>query len=76
MPIRVDDKALIEALQDATSFVLVEHEDAEEQFDEEGTPLLTPDSDEVVDNFLARSPSSVTLGKEFVVALGRLFLGK
>lgn len=67
-----DDKALIEALKDATSFVKIEHEDAEEQFDEDGAPTPHSDSDEDSDKCLDHSLSPVKLGTEFGLALGRL----
>ena len=67
-----DDKALIEALKDATSFVKVEHEDAEEQFDEDGAPTLDSDSGEDSDKCLDRSLSPAKLGTGFGLALGGL----
>ncbi|KAF7505716.1 hypothetical protein GJ744_000482 [Endocarpon pusillum] len=71
-PTVADDKALIEALKDATSFVKVEHEDAEEQFDEDGAPTADSHSDEDSDKCLDRSQSQVKLGTGFGLALGRL----
>lgn len=60
---------------ETTSFVKVQHEDGEEQFDTEGAPPPSPDSDNDIDTFLARHSPSVALGKGFGAALGRLFLG-
>ncbi len=74
-PTVADDKVLLEALKDATSFVRIEHEDAEEQFDEEGASTLDGESDEDMDKCLDRSLSPVKLSTEFGLALGRLFFG-
>ncbi|ERF76160.1 hypothetical protein EPUS_01494 [Endocarpon pusillum Z07020] len=71
-PTVADNKALIEALKDATSFVKVEHEDTEEQFDEDGAPTPGSDNDEDSDGCLDRSQTPVKLGTGFGLALGRL----
>jgi hypothetical protein len=64
-----DDKALIQALKDATSFVMVEHEDAEEQFNDKGGPSTIADNDDEIDEFVARHSSPVKLGQGYGVAL-------
>lgn len=76
LPTHVHDKALIGILKDATSFVRIEYEDAEEQFDEDGAPLPSPDSDDYLDKFLGHSPSPVKLDTGFGRALGHLISGR
>jgi hypothetical protein len=86
IPAPLDDRALVEALKDATGFVMVEHQDAEEQklvvvertdaeeeLDEKGAPPPSLEIDEDVQKFLAHSPQSMEICKGFSLALGRLF---
>ncbi len=73
-PPPVEDKALIEALKDATNFVVVEQEDGDEQFGVEGAPPDS-DSDDNINKLLDRSSVAVKLVKGYSAALGRLFFG-
>lgn len=69
---------MLEAWQDATtSFVIVEPDDAEEQFDEIGAPPpASPDHEGDLEKFCGRPATAVELGRGFGRALGRLFYGK
>ncbi len=72
----IDDEALIKALKEATTFVMVEHENAQEPFNEDGARSPTLDIDDAIDQFLAHNNSSTWLGKEFGMALGNFFFGQ
>lgn len=72
----VKDKALTEALNDATDFVQVEHSDGEEQFDEEGIPGPVLDREDDIIYFATRSSSPTRLSMQYGLTCARLLFGK
>jgi hypothetical protein len=73
LPAHDDDYVLVEGSKDGASFVIIEHEDAEEDFVKEGASLLGGDSDRNLDIFFGRPHSMVKQATGLGLAIGRLF---
>lgn len=68
----LNDEGSIRSLTEAT-FVMVEHEDSDEQFDEVGAPPPSAGSDEDIDRVIG---SNVSPLKDFGTTIGRFFACK
>jgi hypothetical protein len=75
-PAPADDYVMVEPSKDEPGFVMIEHEDAEEQFSEEGAPLLGRKSDRNLDVFLGHPPSMLKQGTALGLAIGRFFYSR
>lgn len=74
-PAPVNDEALDEDFEDASSFVEVEYSDAAEQFDEEGISAPIPGGEDDINKFSARSSSPIQICKGFSQRFVRSILG-
>lgn len=73
---RVAHKASSEPLDDETSFVMVDLEEAEELFDPVEVMSPTSETDDDAREFVVASSSAAQFGKGYAAALGRLIFSK